>query len=153
MTSYNQLHSPADILHAWLLQNGHISDPSSQRGWPGFVNHMPDKPDQCVVVSDTAGVVDGRGQSTNRTYRHNGIQIRTRGKRVDYGTSYQRLNLIAGALDELRRETVTLDEDSLYRINSVTQISTIISIGRSPETDRPGFTLNMSLDVEPIVSS
>lgn len=143
-------HSPANILHAWLLVSSLAADPEAPVDslWRAYVNYKPDGVD-IVVVTDSGGRLDGRSMRTGRTYKHPAVQVLTQGAANHEQEAWDVIERIETALDKLKRKTVTLQEDFQYRINSATKLSVPTALGRSPETDRPMFSLNVLLDITP----
>jgi hypothetical protein len=101
---------------------------------------MPDNPDNAICVYDTAGIREGRVQSTGESLSKPGWQIRVRSKGHPVG--YARIQAIVSHLDGILQETVAISGNS-YIIQAVTQTSTVLALGQEPEGEKRNlFTLN-----------
>jgi len=131
-------HSPSEIIAQMLddlgladLQSTGTGDPLT--GWTVFPIHLPEDPEQALVVKDTSGRIHGRMQPTGVIGEHYGIQILARSS-VDPVTPYKRVKLILEAFDTLvNREEVTLIDDNsvsrTYRVNAVTRVGPAVPAG------------------------
>lgn len=144
-------HSAANILHKWLLLEGLVGNIETSENWPGFVNFMPDAPDNLVVLTDTGGTLDGRGHRSKKTYKHPAVQVRVRGGVAFEQEAFNLCERISQAFDSLVRKEVVIDDDSLYLVKSVSHTSTVTALGRGPESDRPSFVVNVLVDFEKAV--
>lgn len=134
-------HNPADIVAQLLddlglanIEDTGTGDPLT--GWTVFSIHLPESPEQAILVKDTEARMFGRLQPTGVTTLHYGIQVLCRSS-VDPVTPFKRAKLILEYFDtEVRREIVTLynADDGLYwsyRVNSISAVTPAIPAGQS----------------------
>ena len=137
--------TPADVLAEAIVQARLAERPSSVAAgktavWPIFINTLPEKPDECIVVYDTTGRPDGRIMRTGETIRKPGWQVRVRAR--DHTAAFTRMSAIQDALDLILRLVVDIN-GSGYTIDAVTQTSGVLPLGQEPDAKRrEGFTLN-----------
>ena len=142
-------HSPADILRWLLVSLGAGSAPSSSSDWPIFATQEPDRPDNCITVFDTAGVLDGRQMPTGVQMEHEGWQIRIRARTHNVG--WQKAKEIADLLDQSVVRYVVVIGGHQYLVQCVSRTSGVLSLGEeSPQTKRRVFTLNGIMAVREI---
>jgi len=107
--------------------------------WPIFCGHLPSKPDDAIVFTDTQGPKDGRYMS-GPTIFHPGWQLRVRSKRYDVAMA--KVVAIQTWLDTILRERVEVD-GVWYIIQAITQTSDVLSLGQEPDSARRyNLTLN-----------
>lgn len=130
-------HTPAEIIAQMMddlgladLEDTGTGDPLT--GWTVFPLHLPENPEQAILVKDTAGRLHGRSQPTGVTGEHYGIQLLVRSSE-DVSTPYIKLKHVLEYFDtEVKRETVSLADGvvtRVYRVNAITRISTAIPAG------------------------
>jgi len=139
------IRSPAYIMAVYIINYlEKMSWPSSSLDWPLFVSHLPESRDDCGAVYDTAGKMDLRSMN-GTTYIHPGIQLRIQSK--DYETAYEKIEDIAGALDQVNNVVVQVG-DLQYEIQNVSRTSPIVALGVEPGTMRRfSFTVNFLLSI------
>jgi hypothetical protein len=141
------VHTPASLLYQWLINNELAGDPEiTSELWPVYINFQPDKPDNLIVVTDSGGRIDGRGHNSKKSYKHPAVQLLVRARRDKEPEAYEKIFELDEKLDELVRETVVRDEDFAYQIKSVSKTTPITALGRSQESDRPSFSVNLLVD-------
>lgn len=133
-------HAPSEIVARALADYGAgnmedtgTADPIT--GWTIFPMHMPDEPEQVIMVKDTAGRLHRRMHVTGVIGEHYGIQILARSS-VDPATPFKKIKTILELFDNpdvcLRSEIVLLDDTGTsrtYRINAITRTSAVIPAG------------------------
>lgn len=142
-------HSPAQIVYEWALITKLLGDTDIKETWPGFINFKPDKPDRVITISNTGGQLDGRGMKTRKTYEHPSIQFYVRGTRTGEAQAYDKCVAIKDAIDAVKNKMLTLDDDQHYILQHLSRTTSITALGRSPETDRPAFTINALVNFKP----
>lgn len=140
MTTHNN--SPAELLQNSLVAANIGVKPSSTIGgkWPIFANHLPEYPDNAVVISDTSGVRDGRIMSTGENIDKPGFQVRVRG--LTHTDAYSKIKEVIEHFEKINKESIAINGDS-YRIHSVTRTGTVLTLGQEQNARRRcGFTVN-----------
>ena len=123
-------HSPADILRYAIIALGHGYRPSdmNESEWKVYADMEVDKPDNLIVVYNTAGKIKGRMQPTGESVEHNGFQILVR--TTDSQSGRKKLAEIErDLLQDIRRTTVTIGTDA-YMIKAVHKTSGILPLGK-----------------------
>jgi len=141
------LHSPAQIVAAFLIGEALCSAVVDGTAWPVFVGHMPDGEggvDELATVYDTGGIHDGDNQETGEAYEHPGLQIKIRSK--DYQAAYGKIVATVAALNAVHNKSITVD-GTAYLIAAISQTSTIAGMGLEPGTRRFLFSGNFILAV------
>ena len=120
-------HSPADIV-AQLMDDVGLAnlstgtgtgDPST--GWTVFPLHLPETPEQAILVKDTSGRLHNRNHVTGVMSEHYGIQLLARSSQ-DPVTPYKRIKLILEYFDtNVNRALVTIGVRT-YRVNAITRV-------------------------------
>ena len=139
----------ADIIRALIIGAGLGSASGS---WPVFVGFLPDRPDNAILVMDTAGKLDGRIMRTGEQIAKPGIQVRLRS--LDYAVAQLKAKQIALMLDSQMRSEVSLDGmapadlDGIYTIHNISRSGDILPMGVE-EGDRPRhhFSVNAMVTV------
>ena len=141
--------SPATILVALLVdQLGICTRVADQGDWPAFLEHMPDKPDECLCVYDTMGIKDGRMMNTMETVMHHGIEILLRSR--DYTAPYTKARSISGDLSVLTPQNFSL-LGSVYRVYNVTETTAPTHLGEEAGTIRRYYvSVNMLFAVRKV---
>lgn len=141
-------HSPADIIRYALVDLGAGTLPSLQQEWPIFVHLEPDTPDNCMVVYDTVGFLQGRLHPTGQFVNHYGFQVLLRTSNAKEGMI--KLASVEALLNSVRRLEVSV-EDAIYLVHSTTQRTPILPLGRDVDnSDRSLFTINYTVTLEPV---
>lgn len=133
------INSPAEILKELLLSN---SDE-----WDSFISSMPDSPDNCVAIYDTAGTLDGRVMKTGEVDGHYGIQIKVRS--LNYEDGWQKLNEMVNNLDLATVPLEIVVGETTYIIQNGSRTSPIVPIGND-EKRRSLFTVNYLMAIKEI---
>ena len=132
-------HTPAEIITQLLDDLGlaDIEDTGTGvplTGWTVFALHMPENPEQALVVKDTAGRIFGRANPDGVTAEHYGVQITARSSQ-DPATPYLKIKRLMEYFDtEVIRDQVTLYDytnsvNRVYRVNSVMRVATAFPSG------------------------
>jgi hypothetical protein len=126
--------SPADVA-ATLVPDTIIGGAS---GWAVRIGKMPDTPARHVVFYDSGGM------NPNPRWRVDfpTFQVRVRGGNGEYGVAYDKIRQIRDALLGLDSQDVGPD-----RWVSVIVMGDIAFVGY--ESDRPEFTVNFRVIIEP----
>lgn len=130
--------SPADVIRTFLIDEDLGSDGGT---WPIYVAFLPDTPDDAIVVSDTAGMQDGRVMSGEQII-HPGIQVVVRG--VDYVLTYSKISDIALALDGINGLSVALSSEDSYTLKNVSRTGDILPLGMDEVGDRRRFNFSVN---------
>jgi len=133
-------HSAGDVIRHALIDLVLGTLPSAGTAWPIHVGNLPNKPDNAILVSDTAGRFGGRVHTSGEMQEHQGVQIKVRS--ADYQTGGLRARTIAKNLDEDIAQTSVTISGSVYLIEAVTRTSGPLSLGTEEGTERSLFTIN-----------
>ena len=137
-------HSAAQVLKQYLIDIGYFEDDLGD-DWAIFVGSLPDKPYRAAAVYDTAGLLDGRIQSSGEAIIHHGVQLRVRSD--SYNVGWVKIHDAGVALSAAQNATVVLGT-STYTINNITTASSIVSLGpEEGSTRNVGFTSNFILTI------
>lgn len=138
--------SPAEILRFFLIGEALVDDPGvSSPTWPAFLSHEPDAPDECVTLTDTVGVKDGRLMEGSNILHH-GVQVRVRSKTFSAGWTL--MGQVAAALEAVVGEVVSPSSGENYTLANVSQQGPINFIGLEEGTKRRFlFTLNFLITI------
>jgi hypothetical protein len=133
--------SPAEILVAYLIAQGHVVRPGAAPPvpWTVYAGAMPDMPNEAVTLYDTAGRIDGHFARTHTVAEHEGIQVRVRA--LKYNTAWNKAKDIARALALLDYTEVTI-ETVVYKVWCFAKTSGPLSLGQEDENKRSIVTLN-----------
>jgi len=124
-------HTPAEIIAQMFVDLGLADYPEDDglTGWVVYPMHLPETPDEAILISDTAGRLHRRMHVSGITGEHYGIQILVRSPE-DPATPYKKVKSILHYLDtEVNRELVTISGHT-YRVNAVTRTSGALPAGR-----------------------
>jgi hypothetical protein len=122
------------------------TDPDRNRPWPVYVNEMPEEPDNCIVVLDTDGILNGRFQVDGQVQEQFGIQITVRSP--DFSTGRNKARELAIALDEDVYDQSVVVEGSTYLVHALSRKSSVLPIGRESEnSQRQLFTINFTASI------
>lgn len=145
-------HSVANVVAQLLVDLDHCTAPASDGSWPVYATREPDRPDDCVTVYNTTGIIGGRDTPTNERAEYNGFQVRIRGN--DHETAYAKALAIALAFDSsVSKKTVTVSDrtgtgTSQYTVWSIKRTSDVLSLGaETPTSRRSVFTLNATISL------
>ncbi len=143
-------HSPARIIAELLIGGGHGTDPErSPNGiWPIYTGNAPDRPDEIIKVTLTAGMDDGYTNPNKERQEKPGIQILIRSVTEEEG--YYKAQTIAIFLDQVQRTLVNIAEledvgtgTMTYILHSIMRTTNVIAIGSDvPAGKRQLFTIN-----------
>lgn len=119
-----QLAHPPCVIIAKMMSDLGLADliTAGDTGWALFSMHLPETPDQALVVKDTPGRNFGRDHVTGITCEHYGIQVLARSAE-DPATPFKKMKAILEYFDtEVLNESVVLEEDDVwytYKVNAV----------------------------------
>lgn len=131
-------HTPAEIIAQLMddlglanLETTGTADPDTD--WTVFPIHLPESPEQAILVKDSMGRLHRRSHPTGVAGEHYGIQILARSSQ-DPATPYRKVKDVLQCFDtEVNRDEVTLsdedDVDRVYRVNAITRVSTVAPAG------------------------
>lgn len=142
-------HQPSRVLLQYLLDQGVVVAHSTYASWQGFYNHLPPENGtivhiDAVVVSDEAGIQEGRYHRTGEVVEFPGFQVRVRSKLEDDG--WLKARAISSVMDAALREEVTVSGTN-YLIQAINRSTQVIPLGRDPETQRFNHTVNGMITV------
>lgn len=143
-------HSPARIIAELLISGGHGTDPerSPSGAWPIYTGNAPDRPDELIKVTLTAGMDDGYTNPNSERQEKPGIQILIRSVTEEEG--YYKAQQIAIFLDQTRRTLVHIADIAdvgtgtmTYILHSIMRTTNVIALGSDvPAGKRQLFTIN-----------
>jgi hypothetical protein len=141
------------VIRKLLLNHAGVGDSTLNEDWPAFVSIEPDEVngksvDDIVTLYNTVGKDDGRHQIDGSRAEHPGIQVLIRCADSERGLVKAReIERILN--EEVLRENVELyhSNDVLYTylVQSLTQTSLILPLGRDGDSDRFLFTINYTV--------
>lgn len=138
-------HSPADILRNLLVNLGLGTTPSDSGSWPVYASLMPDTPDNVITLIDTAGVKQGRIQTSGEIQEHYGVQLLIRS--TTHPVGYTKAQALAVALDEnIQNNTVTIS-GTTYDVDAVSRRGNVLSLGEEEESNRRLFSINAIVSI------
>jgi hypothetical protein len=129
-------HAPSDII-AELISDLRLADLGDTlncpTGWRVFPTHLPESPDDAILVKDTSGRLHGRTHLDGVMGEHYGIQVLVRSGHRPV-TAFRKVKQIMEHFDTVvRRDEVHLiDEDGdthIYRVNAITRVGPTIPAG------------------------
>lgn len=138
--------SPAMVLRKMLQDAGKVTAPTSNLAWPGYYSDEPPKPDNLVVVFDTAGRVQSREMVSGQIVESYGVQLLIRA--VDHSTGWAKANDIRTWMAEsVVQEAVEVDGD-YYTVAAISKFGSVLTLGNeSPTSKRKVFTLNAMMSI------
>lgn len=130
-------HTPAEIIAQMMhnvsladLEGPGTGDPPTE--WTVFPIHLPESPEQAILVKDTSGMVHRRIQTTGVMGEHYGIQLLARSSE-DPAVPYKKMKQILEYFDSnIRRELVTLQDGyatRTYMVHAITRITPVVPAG------------------------
>lgn len=156
----NLTHDVCEILRWLSIAGGLGTDPETEdevgeREWPVHAKSEPDKPDNCITIYTTSGQDDGQSVHDGSLWAHYGWQFSIRSKTYDVG--YAKANAVRNFLAQQYWETVTVPDatgtgGTDYRVETLTNIGTIIPLGREQTSNRYLFTINGMVTIDPLNS-
>lgn len=139
-------YSPADILRRLMVDAGLGSLPESNGTWPISAGQELPEPDNTLTTYDTTGRIDGVIQTDGEIQEHYGVQIRLRCGLQQSG--WTKLSAVRAYLSEQVQNTYVVIDTIVYRVWCVTNIGSILSIGKDAQnTRRRLYTLNVTIVV------
>lgn len=118
---------------------------SDNDDWPIFDTSMPNAPDDCIVVTDTDSMMDGRTQVDGETQEHFGFQVKIRTKSPVLG--YRKLMEVSNSFDSgVLRFPVDVGVNH-YQIQSVSRRTGIIKMGKEPVSARHLWAINCTASI------
>lgn len=147
-------HPASEVLRQLLLDKAlvEVTEGTPVKDWAAYLSFLPDgapAPDNAVAIYDTPGLTDGRIMKTGENIIHHGVQVKFRAK--TYILGWRKANDVAQEFEKVLRRTVTV-ETSTYKVQAISQVGTILSLGVDEGTKRRDlFTLNVivSLSLNP----
>lgn len=131
---------PCAIIRQLMLDLALASQISDNDDWPVFDTNMPDRPDDCIVVTDTDPLLHGRTHVDGETQEHFGIQVKIRTKSPVLG--YQKLAAISHSFDkDILRFPVDVGPNH-YTVQAVSRRTGIIKMGKEPVSARHLWAIN-----------
>ena len=125
-----------------LLVTAGVGTFAATTGWGLFIGIMPDTPDTALAINQTGG------QSRSPRWRINypSVQVMVRGRADDYRGAYDKAEEVMDNLVGIPSQD--LNGDRWVAINAIGDVNWL---GRD-EKDRPMFSVNLSLIIEPASS-
>lgn len=134
------------IVRKLLLDAAKVTLPAANLAWPAFYSDEPPKPDNLVVVFDTAGRVDSREMVQGKIVEHYGVQLLIRA--VDHATGWGKASDIRSWLAENVVEHTVNVEGTYYTVQAISKFGPLLTLGNeSPTSKRKVFTLNAMVSV------
>jgi len=139
--------SPAEVITRYIIDTlALMTDPDDRADWPLYSTSLPDGDNvkaNVGCVFDTTGVSDQR--SMNGTWpEHPGIQLRIRAR--NHKTGYQKIEVVAKALDEVAAASITIGSLE-FEIQNVRRTSPIVPLGIEEGKRRVNFTVNFLITI------
>jgi len=146
-------HDVARIIQQLLIDlGGLVVDPDGVTAWPIYVGSMPDAPDNCVSIRDTAGVDQGRNMATGLLAEKLGIQTRIRSVGpvdgyVKAAALHNRMSQNAAGTLPLTNTSVTVIDEvgtasSVYNVISIQHTGPVLRLGPEGTSHRYLWTIN-----------
>jgi hypothetical protein len=146
---------PAKVIRKLIVQIGGLAIDAPGSGlpanWPNWVithSMMNDLPVNTIVVKNTAGSVEGKVMNPSLggppTITHPGIQVIVRGANDDLAMA--KAQAIWKALDEVRREIVTLGSETI-RVDSIRMTSPVMPWSEQQEEKSAGRMISLNCTV------
>lgn len=133
-------HSPADVVAQLMVDVGLGTNLEDGGVWPVYVGDMPTSPDNCMMVTDTAGRTQF-SQINGELMGPNGFQLMIRAKDHKTGWAKGDQAQTTFATDVYQR-TVTID-NTQYFVHAIVGIGDILPVGKeAPTSKRRLFSLN-----------
>jgi len=133
-------HPPNKILKQYLLDSSRIADFNStatvsgdSTNWPTFLV-LPDRPDNCLAITSTEPIKDGRDFVLGKVSSRDGIQLLLRSQSPVSG--WQQIKMLVDWLDENLIEASVDVGSETYKIGPFIRTSGPLDIGRSKEDSR-----------------
>jgi len=121
-------HSPSQILRQLLIDLALAG--ADGEAWPAYATVLPDTPDACIAVIDTAGMSRGRF-SVGGEYQDNpGIQIIVRSS--NFQASWSKSSAIKSALSAVHLTAVAVTDPAEYGTSSVGYVVYNVSLKSGP---------------------
>ncbi len=125
-------HSPSMIIAQLMVDLGigeYVDAEENLTGWTIFPMHLPEDPDQAILISDSSGRLHNRMMVNGITGEHYAFQILCRSSK-DPGTPYVKAKKITELFDEeVRREDVELENEDgdtvCYRVNAISRVGPV----------------------------
>lgn len=133
-------HAPSEII-AKMMRDLSLFEPYDSDVWPLFETSMPEDPNNCACLYDTAPVEDGTLQKTSNRIEHWGIQLKVRHR--EYTEGWVKAKAAFDSLMAVSNQVVVVDEDS-YLVHAATATAGVIPLGVELEGTkrRELFTVN-----------
>ena len=151
MSSMILSHAASEVVKQLLIDLGVGTNSLSYDDWPVYSNNEPDSPDNCITLTDTAGMNDGKLQINGEVQDQCGLQVRVRA--TDFMLGRDRMTEIMQKLDTACRAAVSLQQRigtamSSYLIHSAERASGMFAIGSDPtNSERELFTSNYLVSI------
>lgn len=140
----------ASISAQMLIDAGLGTAPSAAQAWPIYISSEPEKPDNCIVIFDTAAVDQGRYMKGGKRVERKGFQFLVRS--ADYETGYLKAHALAVALDESIRNTTVTIGPTTYDIAAFSRTSGVLHLGRDKDNSRrEHFSINATASINQVV--
>lgn len=132
--------TPAEMI-AEILNN-----PIKALGYQVFVNHMPDTPDQAVLIFDRGlGNLEPRSMKTGEVTTHPVVQVITRGPKSSQ--SSESASAVASAVWPVLQAVYQQVLSGGEIMQSVTLGNTIGSLGLEPQTRRAMYSQQFRMTI------
>lgn len=140
-------HSIALILHTWI--KARESTYPLPDGMSLFYNTMPPAPDNCLVIHESEGIINGKSHKTRKIYETYGIKARSRASgelaadRARYFIFWLDSHL-QGA--QFKGSVVSLDGFT-YTLHAAHQYGSITSLGLPDKTKQAAYTQDYHISI------
>lgn len=144
--------SPAELVAQYMIDSEKVGDADKdpQPAWPVYVGHMPETPDNCVMISNSSGMQDGRHMEDGERVSHPGVSFRIRCS--DYGVGFSKAEELALTADAANWTDVMVGE-LLFKLYNVKRLNDVIDIGvDSSSRRRRLFTFSATISAGPVSS-
>lgn len=139
-------HSPAKILHGYLVAQGWFDSPrgTTQDPWPLFANRTPATPGKAAAVHNTEPVAQHTDLATGARTNFWGVQLQVRAEKEGSDDAFTKINAAVRHLTGIG-EVAVVFPTARYILHQVMVDSGPMDAGREPETERPIYTANLLL--------
>jgi hypothetical protein len=145
--------SPAQIIRRLLIDLGlgvvasYAADVYTGSPWPVFDAGEPDKPDNCLTVTDTLGIDIGQRHFDGRLVQFYGVQVRIRG--TTHPVGWLKADAIRNTLAESVFKKIVHVGANNYLVWSMARVGQVLSLGTNvPGDKRKLFTINATSAIE-----
>jgi len=140
------LDTSAKIVQKMLWDMGFATRPEDNLAWPLYYHYLPDKPDDAIVIYDTAGILEGRTHTDGFTQEKYGLTVTIRANApVGQITKFRQLLLLWDT--QVLRRAVILGANH-YNVQAITRKSETYTGKELPTTERTLANSNVIASID-----